>query len=85
MLISFVGSLLCLNLAAHQLAIIVEFLDIDGTDVHKQSHISLPALVGIEQLLVQFVQECILAFYLPTALDQTLVHLERKESHGKES
>jgi hypothetical protein len=48
-------------------------------------HIGLSSLIGVEQLLVQFVQECILAFYLPTALDQTLVHLERKESHGKES
>ena len=34
-------------------------------------HIGLSSLIGVEQFLVQFVQECILAFYLPTGLANT--------------
>ena len=49
-----VGSLVRLDLSAHQFAIIRQLADICGTDVHEEAHVGLSLDIGLYQLLVQF-------------------------------
>ena len=66
-----VGSLVSLDLSAHQFTIVGQLADICSTDVHEESHVGLSLDVCFYQLLVQLDELCVhfflflvLLFYL---------------------
>ena len=59
-----VGSLVSLDLSAHQFTIVGQLADICSTDVHEESHVGLSLDVCFYQLLVQLGELCVHFFLL---------------------
>ena len=64
--------LLGFYLSAHQFSVVIQLADIQGTDIHKETHVGFASLVGIHQSQIEFSQLFVLYRNLLSVFLQTV-------------